>query len=64
VAARPVGVVCKTCHGLSKVPARERRAPLAAGRAIITPLVARFPDPIRLKQDLAWFDLQIATLKK
>jgi hypothetical protein len=36
---------------------------LAAGRAIIAGLVTRFPDWSRWKQDLIWFDQQIARLK-
>jgi hypothetical protein len=36
---------------------------LAAGRAIVTRLVAQFPDWPQWQQDLAWFDQRIAALK-
>jgi tetratricopeptide (TPR) repeat protein len=38
----------------------QAREALAAGRAIIAPVVAQFPDWSQLKKDLAWFDYQIA----
>ena len=44
-------------------PAKAGEA-LAAGRAIIARLVAQFPDWSQWKQDLSWFDQQIAALKK
>ena len=37
---------------------------LAAGRAIIASLVAQFPDQTSWKQDLVWFDQQIAARKE
>ena len=43
-------------------PAKAREA-LAAGRAIVAPLVAQFPDQAQWKQDLSWFEHQIAALK-
>jgi hypothetical protein len=43
-------------------PGKAREA-LTAGRAIIARLVAQFPDWAQWKQDLAWFDQQIAALK-
>jgi hypothetical protein len=43
-------------------PAKSREA-LAAGRAIIAPLAAQFPDQAQWKQQLTWFDQQIAALK-
>jgi hypothetical protein len=46
----------------SKQPGEAREA-LAAGRAIIAGLVDRFPDWALWKQDLAWFDRQIAALQ-
>ncbi|MFZ2107597.1 MAG: hypothetical protein WAV18_19845 [Roseiarcus sp.] len=42
----------------------EARAALDAGRAIIAKLVADHPDFAQWKQDLAWFDAQIAALGK
>ena len=42
----------------------EARAALDAGRAIIAKLVADHPDFAQWKQDLAWFDAQIAALAK
>ena len=44
-------------------PAQAREA-LAAGRAIIAPLVAQFPQWSQWKQDLVWFDQQIAELSR
>jgi hypothetical protein len=35
----------------------------AAGRAIIAPPVAQFPDWPQWQQELAWFNKQIAALK-
>jgi hypothetical protein len=43
-------------------PGKAREA-LTAGRAISARLVAQFPDWSQWKQDLAWFDRQIAELK-
>jgi hypothetical protein len=43
-------------------PAKAREA-LAAGRAIVAPLVAQFPDQAQWKQQLTWFDQQIVALK-
>jgi hypothetical protein len=37
---------------------------LATGRAIMAQLVEQFPDWSQWKQDLSWFDQQIAALKK
>jgi hypothetical protein len=40
----------------------EAREAAIAGRAIVVSLVERFPESAQLKQDLAWFDGQIAAL--
>jgi hypothetical protein len=42
----------------------QARDALAAGRAVLAPLVEQYPDWSEWKQDLAWFDRQIAALKK
>ena len=42
----------------------EARAALDAGRAILVKLVTDHPDFPQWKQDLAWFDAQIAALGK
>jgi hypothetical protein len=42
----------------------EAREALATGRAIMAQLVAQFPGWSQWKQDLPWFDQQIAALKK
>jgi hypothetical protein len=42
----------------------EAREALATGRAIMAQLVAQFPGWSQWKQDLSWFDQQIAALKK
>jgi hypothetical protein len=47
----------------SKQPGEAREA-LAAGREIIAGLVERFPEWAQWKQDLAWFDEQIAALNE
>jgi tetratricopeptide (TPR) repeat protein len=49
-------------YGRAKQPSKAREA-LTAGRAIIARLVEQFPDWSRWKQDLSWFDTQIATLE-
>jgi hypothetical protein len=43
--------------------AAKAREALAAGRVIIARLVTQFPDHTLWKQDLVWFDQQIAALK-
>jgi len=43
-------------------PTKARDA-LSAGRDIVARLVTQFPDRSQWKQDLAWFDQQIAALK-
>src|SRR5271165_5962487 len=42
----------------------EAREALEAGRAIMTRLVALSPDNAGWKKDLAWFDRQLAALKR
>ena len=42
----------------------QAREALSAGRAIIAPLVAKFPDQAQWTRDLTWFDQQIAALKQ
>jgi hypothetical protein len=41
----------------------QARRHLTEGRAIIADLVAKYPDWPQWKQDLAWFDGQIQSLK-
>jgi SAM-dependent methyltransferase len=50
-------------HLLMANQSTEARDALAAGREIIARLVAQFPDQARWKQDLEWFDRQIAALR-
>jgi hypothetical protein len=52
-----------TAYRKAAEPAKAREV-LTAGRAISARLVAQFPDWSQWKQDLAWFDQQIAELKE
>jgi hypothetical protein len=48
---------------LATMQSIKARVALSTGRNILTRLVTQFPDRAQWKQELAWFDQQIAALK-
>ena len=63
LAARSLGELCQARLAYRKSNETEKaREALTSGRAIIAKLVEQHPDWAQWRQDLAWFDAQIAQL--